>query len=170
VAARRRGRVDPDRRVLVPAENVLALAENDLPVLREKPEARVSARPPHGGCDRGACKRVAAPIDRPHEPRTFRVVFEGGAETGDEAGQGRFRDEGIGPEAIAELLLGNRLGAPLEQELEEVERLGDQVDLLPVPEKLAAPGVEDEFTELNAQTAASAGNKHVPGDFTMLAA
>ena len=78
------------------------------------------------------------------------ISAERGAEIGDERREVVFRDEGIGPEAGKQLVLGERLRPVFDEHPQEVERLRREPDLAGACEEPPLVGVHDEVAKRDA--------------------
>ena len=76
-------------------------------------------------------ERVAKPVHGADKARMARVVTQPAPDLGDEAVQGDVGDERVGPQMRVDLLLRHRLGPPLDEQREQVERLLRQLELRP---------------------------------------
>src|SRR5262245_14742388 len=101
-----------------------------------------------------------------------RVVAQGAPDLGHEPRQVGLGDEGLGPEAVPDLLLGDRLGPAPDQEVQEVEGLGLDVEGLSSAQQLPSRPVEDEVAEDGSHGACETLRKppEIPGNSTMVAA
>ena len=105
--------VDPGDGVTVPPEDVLALAEGDLPVAPDELEDDTGGarRSEIRGGQRVSREGVTEPVHGPNESRFVRLVSDRLAELGHQAREVPFGDEDAGPERLDQLLLGDRFWA-----------------------------------------------------------
>ena len=80
----------------------------------------------------------------------LRVVADRGPGFGGQSGEARVGDEGVRPQPVVDLLLGDGPWAVLDQELEELERLGRELASAGA-QQLPRAGVEDALTEVEPQ-------------------
>ena len=75
------------------------------------------------------------------------MVVQDPAEDPHRLGQGTVGDHHIVPDNVEDLPARYDLGAPFEQENQEIEIAGDEWDVPPRPKKQSLPGGEDESGE-----------------------
>ena len=90
---------------------------------------------------------VAEPAGRPDETRSSRVVVERLADVVHGLGQRGFGDEDAGPDDVADLGPGERPGAPLDEQAQQLVGLGLERDRPARPKKLPTLLVELEIPE-----------------------
>ena len=92
-------------------------------------------------------KRVAESMHGPDESRLACSVAERLPDFGDQARQIGFRHEGRRPQVLMQLVLRQGPRTLVDQRLEELERLGRQMDLLAAAQELPRVGVERQIAK-----------------------
>src|SRR5262249_34918457 len=114
--------------------------------------ARVAAvgRRGRGHFDGLSAERVSARVHGADEARRTRTVGERAAKLGDEDAEVRVDDEGPRPQLGVQGVLVHDVGPVLDEQPQQVERLGRQVDLYrALPAEPTGLGVERELGEVN---------------------
>ena len=107
---------------------------------------------------------VAEAVNRAQQAGRLRVVADRGPDLGREPGEARVRDEAVRPEPLVDLLLGDGPRPLLEQQLEELERLGGEGLRDAVPPELPRLAVEQAPTEAHPH-GRTPGEISVPEEF-----
>src|SRR3954467_11189483 len=105
VTARHALTVETHRRLRRAADDVLAFPEGRLPTAPREPDHAGIWR----GWTRGVAQRIAETLHRADEPRRRRRVAERPADLGDEVREVLLDHERVGPQALLQRLLGERL-------------------------------------------------------------
>jgi hydroxymethylpyrimidine pyrophosphatase-like HAD family hydrolase len=142
-------RVDPDRRVRRPPDDVLAIEERDLASFPDQPIPHRVAR--GLGC-RGLAsdvpdEPVPKPVHRSHEPWIVCRIGQRPPDLSHEAGEIRVEDERVWPQVFLELGARHGPGTVLDQHEKKIECLRRQVELFVVPEQSTRVGIEGEAIE-----------------------
>ena len=132
------------------------------------PGRRSGARLPLRGVARLLAEGVAKPVGRPEEAGLSRVVVEGPADAVDGLVERGFGDEHAGPDDVADLGPGERPGAPLDEQDQQLVGLGLQGDRPPRPKKLSALLVELEIPKRQRHRHQATRFSDGPEDCTMV--
>ncbi len=90
---------------------------------------------------------VAESVHRANESRAPAVIMQRRSHFSDQTRQIGFRNKRLGPELFIEIVLRNRVRAPLHQDLQQKEGFGREVDFLVASEELALIRVEQKLGE-----------------------
>ena len=145
--------VHPDRGVVRPAQQVVAGLQRDLADPPDEPVLERAGRRPLRGLrlrPGAAAEGVAEAGHGPQEPRLVGLVLQRLAQLVDEDGQVHLGHERVGPQPVVDLCLGDGVRPALHEQLEQLERLGRQVDRVAAQVELPGLVVEHETAESHA--------------------
>jgi hypothetical protein len=144
--------VDEHGRVARASKYVLAAGQRDFTIAKNEATRAHDIESASRGqrFDRHfAAKGVAVTVNRPDKSGGARIVANDGAKLGHEAREGSVGYEGAAPERLVNLVLGQRSGPGVEQQLEQREQLRARMhdratayQLAPVPIEHAVPKPE----------------------------
>ena len=151
MAARDAGCVDPDGAARIAADDVLPGCQRERAIVPRQPGSIRASRPPSstdGGVSLGSAhERIPDAMRRPDESRSCRVVSERPANLLDESPHARLRHRARPARSGSRSRPSDHRRATLEQQQQQVERLGREVSHLRALGELAGLRVQGEGSE-----------------------